>query len=77
VRTRDWVAPWNAPGAPGKFQVLIDGTPLDTTFGIEGAEWHWQDGMRLAHARLSAMLSSQPGLVSPVEATHSGQRQLW
>ncbi|MHC4167542.1 MAG: FAD-dependent oxidoreductase, partial [Planctomycetota bacterium] len=19
VRTRDWVAPWNAPGAPGKF----------------------------------------------------------
>ncbi len=44
VRTRDWVAPWNAPGAPGRFQVLVDGTPLETTFGTEGAEWHWQDG---------------------------------
>ncbi|HYG33927.1 MAG TPA: FAD-dependent oxidoreductase, partial [Clostridia bacterium] len=44
VRTRDWVAPWNAPGAPGKFQVLVDGKPLQTTFGTEGADWHWQDG---------------------------------
>jgi len=35
VRTRDWVAPWNAPGAPGKFQLLVDGEPLETTFGIE------------------------------------------
>jgi hypothetical protein len=44
VRTRDWVAPWNAPGAPGRFQILIDGQPLKTTFGTEGAKWHWQDG---------------------------------
>lgn len=44
VRTRDWVAPWNAPGAPGRFQVLVDGKPVDTTFGTEGAEWHWQSG---------------------------------
>ncbi|MBJ76935.1 MAG: hypothetical protein CMJ98_07955, partial [Planctomycetes bacterium] len=44
VRTRDWVAPWNAPGAPGRFQVLLDGTPLKTVFGTEGEAWHWQDG---------------------------------
>jgi hypothetical protein len=44
VRTRDWVAPWNAPGTPGKFQLLINGNPLATTFGTEGANWHWQDG---------------------------------
>lgn len=44
VRTRDWVAPWKAPGAPGKFKVLIGGKPLDPTFGTEGADWHWQDG---------------------------------
>jgi len=37
VRTRDWVAPWKAPGAPGKFQLLIDGKPLETIFGTEGA----------------------------------------
>lgn len=44
VRTRDWVAPWNAPGAPGKFQLLIDGKPLAETFGTRNAEWHWHDG---------------------------------
>ena len=44
VRTRDWVAPWEAPGAPGRFQLLVDGEPLKTTFGVEGASWHWQDG---------------------------------
>src|SRR6476659_1357359 len=44
VRTRDWVAPWKAPGAPGKFKLLINGQSLATTFGTEGAKWHWQDG---------------------------------
>ena len=44
VRTRDWVASWNAPGAPGRFQLLLDGKPLETTFGAENAAWHWQDG---------------------------------
>jgi len=44
VRTRDWVAPWNAPGAPGKFQLLVDGAPVKETFGTKGADWHWHDG---------------------------------
>lgn len=44
VRTKDWVAVWGAPGAPGRFQVLINDKPLDTVFGTEGAQWHWQDG---------------------------------
>ncbi len=44
VRTRDWVAPWKAKGAPGRFQVLINGKPLKTMFGTEGEPWHWQDG---------------------------------
>ena len=44
VRTRDWVAPWKAPGAPGRFQVLVNGKPLPETFGTQGGEWHWQDG---------------------------------
>ncbi|HND50823.1 MAG TPA: FAD-dependent oxidoreductase [Pirellulaceae bacterium] len=44
VRTKDWVAPWKAPGAPGKFQLLVNGKPLDATFGTVGADWHWQDG---------------------------------
>jgi len=44
VRTRDWVAPWGLPGAPGRFQVLVNGVPLAATFGTDGAEWAWQDG---------------------------------
>lgn len=44
VRTRDWVAPWKVAGAPGRFQLRIDGEALATTFGTEGENWHWQDG---------------------------------
>ncbi|MGQ9590110.1 MAG: FAD-dependent oxidoreductase, partial [Planctomycetota bacterium] len=44
VRTRDWVAPWGTPGAPGRFQVIVGDTALPAVFGTEGAEWHWQDG---------------------------------
>ncbi len=56
VRTKDWVAPWNAPGAPGSFKVLVAGRPLAAIFGTEGARWHWQDGgsidLRAGRARL-------------------------
>ena len=44
VRTKDWVAHWGAPGAPGKFQVLVNGQPLAETFGTKGAAWAWHDG---------------------------------
>ena len=44
VRTKDWVARWQAPGTPGRFEVLVNGGPLPTTFGTEGAAWDWQDG---------------------------------
>ena len=44
VRTKDWVAHWQAPGAPGKFQVLVNGQPLAETFGTKGADWFWHDG---------------------------------
>ncbi len=44
VRTRDWVAPWKAEGAPGKFQLLVNGKALKTVFGTKGADWAWQEG---------------------------------
>jgi len=44
VRTRNWVAPWKAPAAPGRFQLLINSTPLGTILGTIGTKWHWQDG---------------------------------
>ncbi len=47
VRTKDWVARWKAPGQPGRFQLLVDGQPLQETFGTEGADWFWHDGGRI------------------------------
>ena len=44
VRTKDWVARWNAPGTPGRFEVLVNGRPLAATFGTESASWAWHDG---------------------------------
>lgn len=44
VRTKDWVARWNASGQPGRFQILVNGSPLSETLGSEGADWHWQAG---------------------------------
>ena len=51
VRTRDWVAPWRVPGAPGKFQILLNGRAVPVVFGTQGAEWHWQDGGMVAVER--------------------------
>jgi hypothetical protein len=48
ARTKDWVARWKAPGAPGRFQVLVNGQPLQQTFGTQGADWFWQDGGTVA-----------------------------
>jgi hypothetical protein len=56
VRTRDWVAPWNAPGAPGKFQLLVNGEPLVETFGTKSAIWHWHDG-GIVHVGTKAKLA--------------------
>lgn len=66
VRTRDWAAPWKTPdtppdmkadGTPGIFQVMINGQPAKTTFGTEGAAWHWQDGGAVMIPKESVTLS--------------------
>lgn len=44
VRTKDWVARWNADGQPGKFNVLLDGVTVKQTFGTTGVQWFWQGG---------------------------------
>ena len=70
VRTRDWVAPWKAKGAPGRFQVLVGGKPLKTTFGAEGAEWHWQDGgmVEIARKKVTVALHDLTGFEGRCDA---------
>ena len=57
VRTMDWVARWNAPGHPGRFQVLIDRKPLSTLFGTRGADWTWHDGGTVTIAKRQVALA--------------------
>jgi hypothetical protein len=63
VRTRNWVPTSSGADAPGKFQVLLDGTALPTTFGTEGAEWHWQDGgaVRITKDKVKLVLRDLTG----------------
>ena len=70
VRTRDWVAPWKAPGAPGRFQVMVNGSALKTTFGTEGAAWHWQDGgtVKLGRGRVELRLHDLAGFEGRCDA---------
>ena len=66
VRTRDWVGEWKQPntppaqraeGSPGAFQLLVNNQPLATTFGTEGAQWHWQDGGTIEIKQPEVMLA--------------------
>jgi len=42
VRTKDWVARWDAPGDPGRFELLINGKSVGHTFGTQHADWTWE-----------------------------------
>ena len=33
VRTRNWISCWSEKPSPGIFRILLDGHPLDATFG--------------------------------------------
>ncbi|MBT5381025.1 MAG: FAD-dependent oxidoreductase [Opitutae bacterium] len=48
ARTKDWVARWGGKGQPGRFQIIINGTPAKATFGTKGAEWDWQGGGKIS-----------------------------
>jgi len=70
IRTRDWVAPWNATGAPGKFQLLLDGKAVPTIFGTEGGEWHWQNGgaVEIENAQVTVALHDLTGFEGRCDA---------
>ncbi|MCP4262883.1 MAG: FAD-dependent oxidoreductase [Planctomycetes bacterium] len=70
IRTRDWVAPWKAKGTPGRFQVLINGAPLNTLFGTEGADWHWQQGgtVRITNRQTTIALHDLTGFEGRCDA---------
>ncbi|GHU62300.1 pyridine nucleotide-disulfide oxidoreductase [Bacteroidia bacterium] len=47
VRTYNWTSPWFEGAGAGRFQILINGKPITTTFGEHGKKWLWQDGGKM------------------------------
>ncbi len=41
VRAKNWVGHWDAPGAPGRFGVSINGSKLAADCGVSGKDWQW------------------------------------
>ena len=70
VRTKDWVARWGAPGTPGRFQLLVDGKPLEETFGTQGADWSWHEGgtVTLAKGEVTLRLHDLTGFEGRCDA---------
>ena len=72
VRTKDWVAHWEAQGAPGRFQVIINGRPLAETFGTKGKTWSWHDGgvIEATDTRLNVALRDLTGFNGRCDAVY-------
>jgi len=72
VRTKDWVARWNVKGAPGRFQLLVNGTALPEAFGSKGAAWAWQDGgtVEITSTRVNLSLHDLSGFDGRCDAVY-------
>lgn len=70
VRTKNWVGPWDAEGAPGRFQVSINGKKLEKEFGATGKDWQWENGgsVTLEDGELSLTLHDLTGFNGRVDA---------
>lgn len=70
VRTKNWVGPWDAKGAPGRFQVSINGRRLAQDFGVTGKDWQWDDGgeIQLSPGPLKIALHDLTGFDGRVDA---------
>lgn len=43
ARTRNWAERWTQKDAPGKFQIVVNGTLLEKVLGTQGMEWAWHE----------------------------------
>lgn len=70
VRTKNWVGPWDAKGAPGRFQVALNGKTLEKQFGTVGKDWLWEDGgiVELAAESAKVTLHDLTGFNGRVDA---------
>ncbi|MDB6116224.1 MAG: fumarate reductase flavoprotein subunit, partial [Verrucomicrobiaceae bacterium] len=43
VRTKNWVGAFDAPGAPGRFNIQVNDTTLSNELGKTGKDWQWDN----------------------------------
>ena len=74
LRTKNWVGPWDAPGAPGRIKVSVNGQKLAHEFGATGKDWAWEKG-----GTVEVKGSLQIGLqrVRRINDKHAACRQTW
>ena len=72
VRTLDWVARWSAPGTPGRFQLLINGTALKNDLGTQGENWNWHSAgsITLAKGEVELRLRDLTGFCGRCDAIY-------
>lgn len=72
IRTKNWVGPWDAPGAPGRFQISINGSKVAREFGATGKDWLWEEGgsVTLPDGKISLALHDLTGFNGRVDAIY-------
>ncbi|MFH5805102.1 FAD-dependent oxidoreductase [Alienimonas sp. DA493] len=72
VRTFDWVARWDAKGAPGRFQLSVNGKKLPNTLGTEGEDWDWRDAgtVQVDKGKATVALHDLTGFDGRVDAVY-------
>ena len=72
IRTKNWVGPWDAPGAPGRFQVSVNGEKITKEFGATGKDWLWEDGgtVKLKEGETSLVIHDLTGFNGRVDAIY-------
>jgi hypothetical protein len=67
VRTRDWAPPYG----PGEFQLIIDGTAMDKSFGVDGDgawAWHYGGPVSITKNEVTVALHDLTGFEGRVDA---------
>ena len=77
ARSIDWVARWEAPGSPGRFQILVNGIPLEHEFGAQGKDWIWEYGgqVTLNEKELSVRLHDLTGFDGRCDAIYFSKQK--
>ena len=70
ARTKNWVGPWDAPGAPGRFEISINGKKLPHEFGATGKDWQWEKAgpVKIAKGSTKIALHDLTGFDGRVDA---------